>query len=110
MRISSLQIFNEGLRNILDAQRAVALNPMSRDPLEGPRSLDGLIEVHVLLGHHDEAIQLLKERAGGPLSAAGNDVLPISRVAIRRDPLFASIRNDPRVQKLLADDAAWVVK
>jgi TolB-like protein/Tfp pilus assembly protein PilF/tRNA A-37 threonylcarbamoyl transferase component Bud32 len=103
-------ILGRDAQAVADAEKAVALSPISRDAIEGARSLDGLIDVHVLLGHRDEAIRLLRERAGGPLDVSGSAVLPISRTVIRMDPLFASIRNDLRVQELLADDAAWVVK
>jgi TolB-like protein/tRNA A-37 threonylcarbamoyl transferase component Bud32 len=95
-------------RAVADARRAVELNPMSRDVVEGPRSVEALLEIHVLLGHRDEAIRLLTEQARRPFSAQG--VLPISRAVIRMDPLFDPIRGDPRVQALLANDAAWVVK
>jgi TolB-like protein/Flp pilus assembly protein TadD/tRNA A-37 threonylcarbamoyl transferase component Bud32 len=88
-------------------ERAVALNPMSRDALEAPRSLDGLIEIHVLLDHVDDAVRMLREQAHRPLSTAWP--LPISRAMVRLDPLFQSIRRDPRVQALLNDDQAWVV-
>jgi eukaryotic-like serine/threonine-protein kinase len=89
-------------------ERAVALNPMSRDVVEAPRSLEMLIEIHVLLGHTDEAVQMLTEQARRPVGSAW--FIPISRGALRLDPMFDGIRQDPRVQALLKDDAAWVVR
>jgi len=89
-------------------ERAVALNPMSRDALEAPRSLEGLIEIHVLLGHIDEAVRMLTEQTHRPVSTAW--LLPITRATLRLDPLFQSFRTDPRVRALLGDDKAWVVQ
>jgi TolB-like protein/tetratricopeptide (TPR) repeat protein/tRNA A-37 threonylcarbamoyl transferase component Bud32 len=93
---------------IADGERAVALNPVSRDVVEGARSVEGLIEIHALLGHRDEFLRLLTEQARSPYSLQG--VLPISRAVIRLDPLFDAVRKDPRVKALLANDAAWVVR
>lgn len=93
---------------VADARHAVNLNPLSRDLVEGVRSLEGLIEVHVLLGHTDEAVRLLLEETHRPLAMTG--FLPVSRAVIRLDPLFDAIREDPRVRALLNDDAAWVIE
>jgi TolB-like protein/tRNA A-37 threonylcarbamoyl transferase component Bud32 len=89
-------------------ERAVALNPQSRDAVEAPRSFEGLIEIHVLLGHTDEAVRLLTEEAHRPINS--DWIFPITRGSLRLDPLFDAIRDDPRVQALLNDDSAWVVR
>ena len=89
-------------------ERAIALNPSARDANEGPRSVDGLIAIHLLLGHRDDAIRLITQQAHEPLSE--NSPLFITPSTIRLDPLFDGIRSDPRIQALLKDDAAWVVR
>ena len=89
-------------------ERAVALNPRARDPGEGSRSVDALVVIHLLLGHQDEAVRLITESAHAPLS--GSSLLPITQATIRLEPLFDGIRNDPRIQALLRNDAAWVVR
>ncbi len=89
-------------------EKAIALNPASRDASEGPRSVDGLVAIHLLLGHRDEAIRLITEQAHAPISATTQ--LFITRGSLQLDPLFDGIRSDPRIQSLLKDDAAWVVK
>ncbi len=88
-------------------ERAIALNPEARDATEAPRSVDALVAIHLLLGHRDEAIRLITERAHAPITSA--PLLLITRASIRLDPLFDGIRNDPRIQALLKNDAAWVV-
>ena len=89
-------------------ERAIALNPETRDASEGPRSYDALIVIHLLLGHRDEAVRLITARAHTPISSA--TLLPITQASIRFDPLFDGVRDDPRIQALLRNDAAWVVR
>jgi TolB-like protein/Flp pilus assembly protein TadD len=89
-------------------QRAIALNPASRDASEGPRSVDGLIAIHLLLGHREDAIRLIMEQARAPISVS--TLLVITRASLRLDPLFDGIRDDARIQALLKNDAAWVVR
>jgi len=93
---------------VQEGERAVALNPAARDPSEGSRSVDGLIAIHLLLGHRDEAIRLITQQAHAPLSST--TTVFISQASIRLDPLFDGIREDPRIQALLTSDAAWVVR
>jgi serine/threonine-protein kinase len=93
---------------VREGERAVALNPATRDVTEGPRSVDGLIAIHLLLGHRDEAIRLMTEQAHAPISAT--TMLAITRASIRFEPLFDGIRDDPRVQALLKNDGAWVAR
>jgi serine/threonine-protein kinase len=101
-------IQGRGAEAVLEGQRAIALNPGARDPSEGSRSVDGLILIQLLLGRRDEAIRLMTEQAHGPISAT--TIMPITKASIRLDPLFDGIRDDPRVQALLKNDAAWVVR
>ena len=93
---------------VQEGERAVAQNPVARDPGEGSRSVDGLIVIHLLLGHRDEAIRLITQQAHAPLSST--TTLFITQASIRLDPVFDGIRDDPRIQALLKDDAAWVVR
>ena len=89
-------------------ERAITLNPESRDVSEGPRSFDALIVIHALLGHRDEAIRLITARAHTPLSS--NTLLLVTQATIRLEPLFDGIRDDPRLQALLRNDDAWRVR
>jgi Cytochrome c biogenesis factor len=93
---------------VREGERALALNPAARDPSEGSRSVDGLIAIQLLLGHRDEAIRLITQQAHAPLSST--TTVFITQASIRLDPLFDGIRGDPRIQALLQNDAAWVVR
>ncbi len=92
---------------VQNAERAIQINPLSHDAIEGLRSVDALIVVHLLLGHRDEAIRLITAQAHQPGDVS---LIPTSPATIRLDPLFDGIRNDPRIRALLADSAAWVVR
>jgi serine/threonine-protein kinase len=93
---------------VQEGERAVALNPAARDATEGPRSVDGLAIIHVLLGHRDEAIRLITQQAHAPVSTT--TLVFITPASIRLDPVFDAIRDDPRIQALLKNSAAWVVQ
>ena len=93
---------------VAEGEHAVELNPVARDAVEGSRSVDGLLAIHILLGHRDQVFSLLREQAAR--APASLSLIPTTRAALRLDPLFDSLRNDPRFQALLEDDAAWVVK
>jgi tetratricopeptide (TPR) repeat protein len=93
---------------VRDGERAVQLSAPSRDAMDGPRSVDGLIMIHAILGHRDEAIRLITQQAHEAFQVVAG--LPTTRATIQLDPLFDGIRSDPRIQALLKDDAAWVVK
>jgi serine/threonine-protein kinase len=93
---------------VREGELAVAMNPQARDASEGPRSVDALIAIHLLLGHRDEAVRLITQQAHAPISS--NSALPITQASIRLDPIFDGIRDDPRIQALLKDDAAWEVR
>jgi tetratricopeptide (TPR) repeat protein len=96
---------------VRDGEQAVQMNPPSRDVLEAPRSAEGLIEIHVLLGHREDAIRLITEDASRPTNHWGlTSVFLVTPGVILHDPLYDDIRNDPRMQALLKNEQAWVVK
>jgi tetratricopeptide (TPR) repeat protein len=101
-------ISGDGPAAIRDGERAVQLNPSSRDATEGPNSLAGLIVIHLLLGRRDDAIRLITAAAQEPIGTQG--IMPITQAMIRLDPIFDGIREDPRMRALLQSDAAWVVR
>ena len=101
-------IMGDASAAIRDGERAVELNPSSRDATAGANSTSGLIVIHLLLGRRDDAIRLIATAAHEPVASQG--VVPITQATIRLDPLFDGIRDDPRMRALLQDDAAWIVR
>ena len=85
------------------AERAVAANPIEKDAIAGPGPIEILARVTARLGEPDRAIaalqKLLSIPYAGPLATQD---LPLTPALLRLDPMFDSLRNDPRFQKLVA--------
>lgn len=78
------------------ARRAVQLLPPSRDHVDGPMYEGVLAQVHAVAGNADSALAHLESLARIPSFWSGP--------AMRAAPAFASLRSDPRFQRLLAPD------
>ncbi|WP_139351327.1 tetratricopeptide repeat protein [Rhodanobacter sp. B05] len=80
---------------IHEAQRAVALQPVTKDALDGPQQLAALAEVNARIGNSAAAIKLLNQLLAMP--AGGVISVPL----LKLDPAWDPIRHDPRFQALL---------
>jgi serine/threonine protein kinase/cytochrome c-type biogenesis protein CcmH/NrfG len=88
----------EATSAISEGQKAVAMHPASRDPLEGPEEEQKLAWIHGLLGDADHAIPILRRLLQVPYGRT-----PITPAWLRLDPVWDRIRNDPRFQELAVE-------
>ena len=77
----------------------MAMNPTSKNALDGPLEEENMADIYALLGDADHAIPILKRLLQIPYGFA------ITPALLRLDPIWDPLRNDPRFQKLVASPA-----
>ena len=75
----------------------MAIDPSSKDPVEGPVKEERMANIYALLGDADHAIPILKRLLQILYGLA------ITPAVLRLDPVWDQIRNDPRFQELVAE-------
>lgn len=94
----SLGIAYAGLGRKADAigegETAVELLPVSTDALRGPRLVEDLARIYVMVGEHDAAIDRIEDLLDRPSE--------MSVQILRLDPTWKPLRNHPRFKKLVA--------
>ena len=96
-RSHSFLSVGEAASAVADGQKAMAMQPSSKDPFEGPVEEESMAQIYALLGDADHAIPILKRLLRIPYGFA------ITPALLRLDPIWDQIRNDPRFQQLCQD-------
>src|SRR5438874_239781 len=82
---------------VAEGQKGMVMQPSSEDPFEGPSREEAMAQIYALLGDADHAIPILKRLVQ---TSAPTEIVP---ALLRLDPIWDSIRNDPRFQELVTE-------
>jgi serine/threonine-protein kinase len=83
------------------AERAIAVMPIEKDKLIGPRPLEILARVAARIGDSDRSISTLEKLLSIPYEAPLAANPPLTPALLRLDPMFEPLREDPRFGKLV---------
>src|SRR5437773_1300369 len=86
---------------IAEGEKAMALLPSSKNPALGPDLEGEMARIYAKLGDADHAIPMLKRLLRTQYPSATF----LTPATLRLDPIWDRIRNDPRFQELIAENA-----
>jgi len=88
------------------AEKAIAVNPIEKDPMDGPGSIEIFARVSAKMGEPDRAVRALQKLLSTPYESPLNAAnVPLTPALLRLDPMFDPLRNDPRFEKLVVSPA-----
>ena len=83
----------------------MAANPIEKDALTGPSSLEILARVAAQHGRARPRHRRFTETTLDTVRWLIDTIMPLTPALLRLDPMFDPLRNDPRFQKLVASPA-----
>jgi TolB-like protein/Tfp pilus assembly protein PilF len=78
---------------LAEARRATELQPESKDAFGGPEIMEGVAQVHAILGENGRAIEILDGLLSRPSA--------VTVQSLKVNPIWDPLRNDPGFQALL---------
>jgi serine/threonine protein kinase/Tfp pilus assembly protein PilF len=82
------------------AERGMVALPFEKDAFDGPGAIEILARVAACMGKPDRAIAALQKLLSIPYEGPLARNIPLTPALLRLDPMFDSLRNDLRFQKL----------